>query len=672
MAGEASGVKAGQAYVELSLRDKMSAGLAAAKEQFNRFMIGLAAAGAGMQVVAGAGLATMGNAVGEFVSQGSQLADASARTGVAASTLSALGFAAKQTGVDLGSLEAGMKGMAKFTGAVASGNQQAASTLKALGVSAGAFMAASPEQRLGMIADGLAKVNDPGLKAALAMTALGKSGVELLPMLEGGSAGLAEFMAEAERLGIVVGDDQVAAADALGDAWDTLMAQAKALKFQIGAALAGPLTDLVKIMQEGAIIAIDFVKQNAGLVRLLAVGLVVLGLFGAGLLAVSVAGMIASGVLSAFGAVGTIVSGVMTILTAVSAAASAVNTWLAGVLTVEGLSALFAAASTSALNVVLGVLSGVASIASFALAALATPLGVIAISVVAVAAVLTAGIVLWTMYSKSGQDAVTDVVGAFGRLYQIASTTVGGIFDAIVAGNWGLAFDIALGGVKLAWAQFKAWLETGWIGVIGGISDLWTSLKTAVLATMYDVIAGVGRALGAAWKMVTDWDAKIRSSLGIAQRTGTDPIEATANSMMAAGNRMATETRVAGAREIATNQSQRLAAVAAANEPVRTAQSDLDLMRLDAKNQRDAAALAWRKRLQELRNKFNGQDKAEQALSAMAVGSVAGTFDANIAGMMGIGQTTDHAAKTAENTRKSADFLSEILEKLGEQNEWSE
>ena len=68
MAGEASGVKAGQAYVELSLRDKMGAGLAAAKEQFNRFMIGLAAAGAGMQVVAGAGLATMGNAVGEFVS----------------------------------------------------------------------------------------------------------------------------------------------------------------------------------------------------------------------------------------------------------------------------------------------------------------------------------------------------------------------------------------------------------------------------------------------------------------------------------------------------------------------------------------------------------------------------------------------------------------------------
>ena len=672
MAGEASGVKAGQAYVELSLRDKMSAGLAAAKEQFNRFMIGLAAAGAGMQVVAGAGLATMGNAVGEFVSQGSQLADASARTGVAASTLSALGFAAKQTGVDLGSLEAGMKGMAKFTGAVASGNQQAASTLKALGVSAGAFMAASPEQRLGMIADGLAKVNDPGLKAALAMKALGRSGVELLPMLEGGSVGLAEFIAEAERLGIVVGDDQVAAADALGDAWDTLMAQAKALKFQIGAALAGPLTDLVKIMQEGAIVAIDFVKQNAGLVKLLAVGLVVLGLFGAGLLAVSVAGMIASGVLSAFGAVGTIVSGVMTILTAVSAAASAVNTWLAGVLTVEGLAALFAAASTSALNVVLGVLSGVASIASFALAALATPLGVIAISVVAVAAVLTAGIVLWTMYSKSGQDAVTDVVGAFGRLYQIASTTIGGIFDAIVAGNWGLAFDIAMAGVKVAWAQFKAWIEAGWIGIVGGISDLWTSLKTAVIATLFDIVAGVGRALAAAWKMVTDWDASVRASMGLEARTEADPIEATANALMTTGNRMATETRLAGARDIAASQAQRLAAVSAANEPVRTARSDLDLLRLEAQNQRDAEAGNMRARVKKLVSGFGGTGQAQESLAAQAVGSVAGTFDANVAGMMQFGQTNDHAAKTAENTRKSADFLSEILEKLGEQNEWSE
>lgn len=671
MAGEASGVKAGQAYVELSLRDKMSAGLVAAKEQFNRFMVGMAAAGAGMQLAAGAGLATIGSFVGEFVSQGSQLADASARTGVAASTLSALGYAAKQAGVDLGSLEGGLKGMAKFTGAVASGNKVAASTLSTLGIASSAFMAASPEQRLGLIADGLAKIDDPGLKAALAMKTLGKSGDALLPMLAGGASGLNDFIAQAERLGIVVGDDQVAAADALGDAWDALMAQAKALRFQIGAALAGPLTDLVVAMQNGAAVAIDFAKNNAGLVKLLAAGLVALGLVGAALLGVSVAGMIASGVLSAFGAIGTIVSGILTIFTAVSAAASAVNTWLAGVLTVEGLSALFAAAGTAVLNAALGVLSAVAAVASAALAALATPLGVIAVSVVAVSAVLVAGAVLWTQYSESGQAAVRDVGAAFVALYGIASTTIGGISDAIVASNWGLAFEIAFGGVKVAWAQFRAWLETGWIGVIGGISDLWTSLKTAVLATMYDVIAGVGRALGAAWGMVAEWDAKIRASLGIAARTEADPIEATANALTTAGSRMATETRVAGAKEIAASQAQRLAAVAAANEPVRTAQSDVDLMRRDAKNQRDAAAEAWRKRIGALKDKFGGGG-SEQAVAAMALGSVAGTFDANIAGMMGIGQTNDHAAKTAENTGKSVDLLEEILGKIGEPNEWGE
>ena len=69
------------------------------------------------------------------------------------------------------------------------------------------------------IGDAIATIPNPMEQATIAVALFGKSGADLLPAFKGN---LAETAAEAERLGLVLSDDAIAAGDRLGDALDTL------------------------------------------------------------------------------------------------------------------------------------------------------------------------------------------------------------------------------------------------------------------------------------------------------------------------------------------------------------------------------------------------------------------------------------------------------------------
>lgn len=112
----ADGVKAGKAYVELSVKDRLTQGLTEAKERLTSWANGLALTSAAIQTGSLAVLGALGAAASHFADQGSQFNDMSAATGVGVEALSALSYAAKQTGVDVGALQGGLKGLAKFIG----------------------------------------------------------------------------------------------------------------------------------------------------------------------------------------------------------------------------------------------------------------------------------------------------------------------------------------------------------------------------------------------------------------------------------------------------------------------------------------------------------------------------------------------------------------------------
>ena len=80
----------------------------------------------------------------------------------------------------------------------------------------------------------LADMENGTEKARLATELFGKSGVEMMPMLNGGSEGMADLTARAHDLGLVMSDEAVTAGVVLGDTMDDVKQSFGALGNQLG------------------------------------------------------------------------------------------------------------------------------------------------------------------------------------------------------------------------------------------------------------------------------------------------------------------------------------------------------------------------------------------------------------------------------------------------------
>lgn len=195
--------------------------------------VGTAAAAAGTAIAAG-----LLKAADHFSEVGSALNDMRARTGVSAQALAEFGHAANQTGSSIEDVETSIKKMQKTVGDAANGSKAATAVLARLGLTLGEIQRLSPDRQFQIIADRIHVIPSAAGRAATAMAIFGKSGTSLLPMIEN----LSELRAEAHQLGLVLSDEQVAAADALGDAMDKAKAAVGGVVLQIGAAMAPAIT----------------------------------------------------------------------------------------------------------------------------------------------------------------------------------------------------------------------------------------------------------------------------------------------------------------------------------------------------------------------------------------------------------------------------------------------
>lgn len=157
--------------------------------------------------------------VTQLARYGSQISDLSARTAFSTRTLQEWRFAASLVGVETQEVAQGAAKMAK---AVTEGS----SVFRRLGLDLQQLRAMSPEEQFRAVAAAIAAIRDPTQQAAAAMEGFGKGGAALLPLIRSDLAGAAE---EARRLGLILSDETIAAADKLDDevtklghAWDVL------------------------------------------------------------------------------------------------------------------------------------------------------------------------------------------------------------------------------------------------------------------------------------------------------------------------------------------------------------------------------------------------------------------------------------------------------------------
>ena len=119
------GIRAGRAFVELGVSDKLSAGLKAAQKKLEAFGAGLRSIGTKMAGIGVAAITALLGTAKAFSDTGDVLDKMSQRTGVSVEALSELGYAADLSGTDMETLENGLRVMQKSLVEAAKGSQGA-------------------------------------------------------------------------------------------------------------------------------------------------------------------------------------------------------------------------------------------------------------------------------------------------------------------------------------------------------------------------------------------------------------------------------------------------------------------------------------------------------------------------------------------------------------------
>lgn len=314
----ASDIRAGGAYVEVyAKRATLSTDLKAVEREALQWAQKMTNLGAGLTAGGAGVLAPLLMVTKSFADTGSLLDDISQRTGVSATALSELQYAAELSGAGIADLETGFKKLSNTVDGALRGEKASIDALKQIGVSVSDLRGKNPDQIFMMLADRVAALSNPMQRAAAAQALFGKAGLQLLPLLQTGSTAINELRREAHELGLTMSGEDVAAAAAFGDSLDRAWAACRGFANTIGAALAPSLKAATDLFVALAKPTMQFIRENRGLVVAVAASAAAVVAIGAALVGTGIAITFA----------GTALAGLASVFALVAAAAAAPITW---------------------------------------------------------------------------------------------------------------------------------------------------------------------------------------------------------------------------------------------------------------------------------------------------------------------------------------------------------
>ena len=217
---------------------------------------------------------------------GDRIEHAAQKTGMSAQSLQGLGFAARMSDVDFRSLSIGLTHLSRAMLQTQQGSLQSASAFRSVGLSARQLRSMSLDEVLAKVADRFHATRDGATKTALAMQLFGRSGAELIPLLDRGSEGIDALKAKAKQLGIVMSDEAVRQSAEFADRLKEISAQGQAVTrnlmgelmpamnrivdaFLKGSSDGGVLKEIFKQIGEGAVWLTGFIAKLAATVEAL-------------------------------------------------------------------------------------------------------------------------------------------------------------------------------------------------------------------------------------------------------------------------------------------------------------------------------------------------------------------------------------------------------------------
>lgn len=188
------------------------------------------------------GLAALGNI--KTINLLDQLDELAEKSGINVERLSELRYASEVAGTPFEALTGGLSKLSKQMAAAAGGSKEAAATFETLGVSVknadGSLR--SSDAVLKDVADRFATYKDGAAKAALAQGVFGKSGADLIPILNQGAAGIEKLGQEAKQLGAVYDGSLAKQAADFNDNLTRLKLASEAAAVAIAGPLIGALS----------------------------------------------------------------------------------------------------------------------------------------------------------------------------------------------------------------------------------------------------------------------------------------------------------------------------------------------------------------------------------------------------------------------------------------------
>lgn len=216
------------------------------KKDFKGLSIAVTALGAGA-VVAFAAMAK------SSINAADELSKTAQKVGVSVESLSALKFTAGLADVELGALTTSLVKFNKNIAEVSQGGTgPAANAFSDLGIELAGVdgQLKSTDMLFSEVADKLAMLEDGALKTALAQDILGKSGANLIPLLNGGAKGLRDGADEAQRLNQIIGTDAAKAAEQFNDNLTRLKASVTGISNKVAMDLVPDMADLTNILAD--------------------------------------------------------------------------------------------------------------------------------------------------------------------------------------------------------------------------------------------------------------------------------------------------------------------------------------------------------------------------------------------------------------------------------------
>lgn len=192
-------------------------------------------------------------AIKSAIDNADELSKSAQKIGVTTEALSALAYAAQLADVDLGTLQGGLARLTKFQNDAAMGTEKNIALFDALGIS---FKNAdgtlrNTEEVFRDFAKVFQALPDGANKTALALDVFGRSGANLIPLLNGGADGLDAMREKAESLGIVIDTQTGKAAEEFNDRLADLQLAASGLATAVAAELLPDLNRLTDELQAG-------------------------------------------------------------------------------------------------------------------------------------------------------------------------------------------------------------------------------------------------------------------------------------------------------------------------------------------------------------------------------------------------------------------------------------